>query len=697
MKRRIIGLILVVVMLALSLASCGTYSIASDDLSAYATFSEADKATFEKLLEKIAVEDGDFTNDEAIRARKVMENIYSALAKAAGTDDKQTEGAVSAHDIVYYSHYVTAVFDGKTEYFFATEMKDSNADKVQLGIEDTDDTMLTAMRAAFSGLVFGEGGYTAYTSSTSGTTEAGNVVFVTYSYSYKEIKDGAEVEKSGKVTNGMLVVSSDTNTLEGKFLNKTVGSSIDNFTLTDATLGEVSYTDVKVNWIANGTQYTEFKDITYDEDKNVTNTSGQSRNLKNVELTYHVYPVSYIAVEEFSATSVINTILGSKITADAVYNMLFGAEYTGLHEDHDGHNHTEEEEKENDEKLAELNEWLKAYETTDVEGKTVTLADLVEKLAKEQDTLDDAKDTLDEEQEDYDEAKAAYDKKKTEVDAAGDSATEAQKTELAKLQSAMDIAKEALDKAQTAYNEALAARDASTSKLLSFDGIEDKITAGYRRATYDSLQDAYNKEIRMNMAKEIYFFLTEYVKVTGTPEKAVEATYKQLIENYENDFYTGTFDSTNKISNYKQYGTFKKFLVEKVSKDIKKVATYKEALAAVKEHAKTYVEPVVMIYTAAKAYGDDVFVTDKEFEEYKKSPESNYSYNEYYYGENSVRYAHQFDELMNFFLQHEEVKAESADANGYTKVTIKYTNETVKVGYEIGEPLSEKESGSEAE
>jgi hypothetical protein len=50
-----------------------------------------------------------------------------------------------------------------------------------------------------------------------------------------------------------------------------------------------------------------------------------------------------------------------------------------------------------------------------------------------------------------------------------------------------------------------------------------------------------------------------------------------------------------------------------------------------------------------------------------------------------VRYAHQFDELMEYFLESEEEKSE-ADDNGY--VFIKNVYE--RLGYEIGEPASQK-------
>ncbi len=692
MKRRIVGLLLVIAMLTLALVGCG-YSIAEDDLSAYATFTDADKQNFEKLLEKILIEDGDFSSDDAVRAKKVMESIYTALADAADTDDKKTEGKLGSHDIVYYSHYVTAEFDGKTEYFYMSEMKDTNANKLQLGIEDADDKVATAIRAALASFEFKADN--AYSSPTTGTVEVGDVVFVTYKTEFEQTKDDGTVTDGGEtVSSMMLVVTDDTTTFAGRLNGKTVGSTLsEDITVTEEGRGEVKYTSVKIDWIGKGPELTNFKDKTYTEDKNVANTNGKSRNLKDAELTYHIYPVNYVTVDEFNATSVINVLLGSDITAESMYNILFGEDYVGLHEDHEGHSHTDEEKAENDERLAELKEWLKAYETKDEDGNTVTFDELIETLAEQQEKYSDAKTDLDDKQEDYDTKKADYDAQKEIVDEAGDSATDDQKDKLETKKSTLNVAEKDLTSAKETYDNALLERDASVEKILGFEDMENKIQKGYKIATYNTLQSTYNKEIKNNIAKEIYYFITENIKVNSVPEKALEATYDQLIENYEYEFYTGDFDSTNGITNYKQYkGSFKDFLVAEVTTDIKTVTTYKEALAALKEHAKTYVEPIVRIYVVAKAYGDDVFVSDKEFKDYKNDPENSYSYYEYYYGENSVRYAHQFDELMNYLLESEESEAE-ANADGFVKVTVNYK----KLGYEIGDPASEAETDAEDE
>ena len=103
--KRIICSILVVVMLALSLASCG-YNIADDDMTDYATFSDADKKAFEAALAKILIEDGEFTTVDENREDAVKEMIYSAVAGAMVSDvEKLTDGVPT--DATLFTTHIT--------------------------------------------------------------------------------------------------------------------------------------------------------------------------------------------------------------------------------------------------------------------------------------------------------------------------------------------------------------------------------------------------------------------------------------------------------------------------------------------------------------------------------------------------------------------------------------------------------------
>lgn len=680
MKKRIIGLILVVAMLTLSLVSCG-YSFAKDDLTAYATFSAENKAAFEEALKKIIIEDGDFTADPAKRENKVLDNIYAALAESADKADKKTTGVPGVRDLVYYCYYVTADFDGTEAVLYASNMNQSNAANVQLGAVDLE-KVADAVSTALKSFDFTD---KAYSSDTTGTASEGAVVYVTYTYSYKVTgSDGVETEKSGTVTNDRIVIAAApaegaaATSLASYLCGKEVNKALDKTTITEDGKGAVSYSGIKINWVAKGDEVTNFTDVTFaDEDKNVTDTTGTSRNLKGKTLTYHIYPTHFVSVPEFNATNLIDTILGEEIEIEIIYQLLFGEEYAGLDAD----------DKDDEAKIAERNELVKPYITKDGE-KEVTLVALIETIAKLQKEVKEAEDALSNKEKAVTEAQDARDKAKDAVDKAGDAATDAQKDSLTKAETNLTNATKARDDAKTLRDTKITDKDAKIATLLGItvDGVvtSDKLVKGYKISTYNYLQKTYNNEIKMNLATEIYFFLTKNIAVSGTPEEAVKMTYEQMMENYEYEFYKEDYDSSKKISNYKQYkGSFKKFLIAAVTSDIKSVKTYDEAIAAVKEKAADYVKPVVQIYVAAKDYG--VVVSDKEFKEYKKNPDNNYSYNEYSYGENSVRYAYQFDKLMNYFLECEE-KTADADANGYKVVTVEYKKISA---YEFGDPASQ--------
>ena len=668
-------MILVAIMVVLSLVSCG-YSIASENMSDYATLSAEDKAAFEAALKNLVIEDGDYTANPETRAKKLTDTIYAALASVADTTNKKTEGTPSGHDLVYYCYYCTAEFDGQVVVLYADKMKSSSPTSIQLGMlapEAFEQSLTAALTTEFKDK--------AYTAATSGTAKQGDVAYGTYTYTYTVSKDGIETEESKTVTNGQVVIGgavaegATAANLAEALNGKNVGTSISNFKLTDATLGEVSYSAVKINWIAKGAELAQIKDVTYDYENNVTDTNGVQRNLKDVELTYHIYPVSYVKVDEYTATNVMNLILGSKVTTDIFYEIVFGKDFA---------------DKSDEDKKAILDK----YVSKDADGKDVSLEALITAIAKLQGEIASAKTALEttksdltKKQSEYDSAKKKYDDK---VKEAGEEGATAEQEALRKADEALNGkkndkgeleggAKKAAETAQTNYDDKIKARDEKLATLFALDGgkMEQAITDGYKASTEHVLIDTYNNEIKMNLAKEIYYYIDKYVKVTAYPEKAVEATYDQLMQNYQHDFRNGEFDSTNKISNYKQYkGDFKEYLVAKVTADIKTVKTYAEAVEAVREEAKTYVEPIVKIYLAADVF--EALATEAEYKEYMKDTDNNYSYNEYYYGANSVRYAFQFDKLMNSLLESEE------DENGvvtYSKVT-----------YVFGTPASESEA-----
>ena len=115
MKKRILSLLLVVVMLTLTLASCA-YSYSKDDMSKY---TKVDFDAFKKALmgqvagDEIKVVDGDYTTNSETNKAETLEKIYKDFGTLVDADKKITEGAIALYDVLYYAYYITASFDVK--------------------------------------------------------------------------------------------------------------------------------------------------------------------------------------------------------------------------------------------------------------------------------------------------------------------------------------------------------------------------------------------------------------------------------------------------------------------------------------------------------------------------------------------------------------------------------------------------------
>lgn len=647
MKKRIISLVLVLVTLCLTLASCASYSFAEDDMAQYAQFK--DLAGFQKALKEIVIEDGDFGKDPAKRDNKTIDAIYAKLAAAVKSDgEKLEEGTLGAHDIIYYNYYITATKEGKTYYFMDT-MKSTSQSTVQLGLMEADG-VAAKLAELFAGKDIKD---YVYTTETAGSVTAGDVVYISYTCTYPVTKteNGQTVTttETDKVENERLVLTSGASPFVDYLLTKAAGINVT--TIDDVELDGKAYKGIKINWRSNTKEFGSFEDVTYDEKKELVHiVDGEKVDVNGVPLTYHIFPVYYISVPEYTTLNLINYVWGSKVTLDDVATAIFGHDFT---------------EKTDEEKEA----LLKEYVTKDAEGKDVTLEELVKSIATLQSELatakkelKSAKDELDKKQKAKDSAQTTYDTNPTEdnldsLNKANENLTTATTTHTEK---------------ETAYNNKLTERDNKVNTLLNVKpGTDTLILDGYKKDIFADLLEAYNEEIRMSLAEEVWALMEEYIVVNSTPEKAVELAYEQLLENYEHEFYNDDYDSssTNSNSNYKQFGgSFKEFLKYKTG-----TQDYNTALDKVNKEAVEIVKPIVRIYLAAKTYG--ITVTDEEYEAYLEDEENNAAYNEYYYGESSVAHAYWFDKLMNNILDHEE-KLDENSQTYYEYKNVSYTFET---------------------
>ena len=624
--KRIIALILVVVTLTLSLASCG-YSMLDED---YGSYAEYNKEEILAALAHLEIEDGDFTNDAETRNQKVLDSIYEALAKKVDTKDEDlrvTTGVVGAHDLLYYCYYVTATFkDGdadKEVTLYAANMNISKVSNFQLGHSERGE-VAELIESALKAYDLTDKVYTVTTKDKTATTE-GKVAYVSYT---KVVTDTEGKTKTTSYTNERVVLGEGD---VGKALvGATIGTAVSDFKSVDQM---TSYTSCKVDWVVETGSEIKFTNTTFDTATTVKDTEGTSRNLKDVELTYHVYPVYYYEVEEFDATAVLRTLITS-LSKDSL-DCLADAEA----------------------EIKTFNEKLSAFNTKETAYEAAVDAEAT------------AKTTLDNAQEAYDTENAKENKDQDKLDAYLETVNKATekyntaKNDTAAKKGEMETAKTALEEAETALLAKVkieAAAEGETAKTA-----EETIVAEYTKDTYDSLLEAYNEELKALLAAEIYAVLQKKITTTGAPEKAVKDTYDRLIESYEYTFYNSAYDSAE--SNYKHYnGNFKSFLMAKTGK-----TNYTDAKHATWQEAVAHVKTIVLVYVAADIFGQ--IAGKDEIKEYKKDELGYYEAYEASYGELNTLAAFQFDKLMNHLLEY-EANEETGEAE-FKNVSFKIVEE----------------------
>lgn len=628
--KRIIGLILVAVMLTLALVSCG-YSFVEDDMSQYASFN---KDEFAKALYPLTIEDGDFTEDEETRNNKVLDSIYAALAKNVDKENKQKEGSIGEHDKVFYCYYVTADIT-KDEVttkvvLYTANMQESKATEIQMGQFANDDVtkLIESELKALGDLK--DKVYSTKSTGTISTEIEGKLAFVTYTKEVKKTSGESTTTDKTAYTNQPTVISAD-NELGKLIINHLTkiksdeDNKKDSETLTIAFPDLVTedtlttYTGVKINWVVEtgatvagdlAVAPITFSDVSFDETKNVTDTTGKSRDLKNVKLNYHVFPMYYLDVDDYDAKAVLRTLVTS-LTKDSL-DCFAGVE--GI-----------------EELITTFNEKLSAYNTAKTANKTASDAE-----AAALKTLNEAKtaggetpttaqqDTIDKAQSKYDAAVTEASTKKAELDAAS----------------------AALDAAEAAITAKVAA---------------DKIVESYTKAKYDELLEQYKNEIKMLIAKELWALMQKHTSVTGAPEDAIEEVYDHLIEEYKYTFNESKYPSSSE-SYYKHYnGNFEAFLIAETKVPSK---TYTDAKHKVWADAKAHVQTMIVVYAVAEAYGQSL--TEDEIKAFKDDVESNYEAYSEYYGELNFVTAKQFDKLLNYFLTYDENLANTNnETDGY--------------------------------
>ena len=637
MKRRIICSVLVVVMLVLSLASCG-YSFAKDDLTQYMSF---DKTAFEATLAALEIEEGDFTTNEDTRKEKIEDYIYNLLAEEVKSDTKLDAGTVDSNDQLYYCYYVTYTDKDSNEFIiYPSQMQESKVTSIQIGKND-----LTGYQKEFRNklLELGEfeiGDYI-YKTVTDDTheVEEGDVAFISYTVTGTDSK----VTKYNyqKVT---LSEQSD-NVVVKKLLEKDENGKVKikiGETLTEDSANPLkdeagnTYTAAKINWIATKPgreivfNYTLEKETSYTDLGTVVGTETTKVIAKDEVITYHAVPVSYIEVAEVSADMVLKTLLSS------------------LPLNTKGEARELECLKEADELMTAMREALTPYNEAKSALKTAETA-----VTTAQKTFDE----LDPE------------------------STEAVKN---KAQEDLDAKKTARDTAKTTLDEKETALNAELTKIYNHVNAEDvdaaktKIVDEYKDAVKDYLTEKYNDEIKLNAAEALWNAMVANATVTGYPKEAVSDIYDRMFEIHERKFYSEKNTSTSK-SYYSEYGgDFEAYFMATMKKESGWACeTFEDAKHALWAEAEEYVADMTVIYFVADIY--DLTYDKKEIREFKKNKDGVYEYNSQRYGKMNALAAHQFDAVVDYFLEvetkevdgeKEVVYNETTGEPTYTRVTI---------------------------
>ena len=639
MKKRIISLILLVAVVVCSLASCA-YSYDKDDMSQYVDFN---KDAFIAGLKTLKIEDADFGIDEALRDQKVQDAINASLAGTLGDDaEHKTEGKPAAGDLLYYAYYATFEKDSKTVTVYASSMKESSAVKLQLSL-----TTEKELDKAISDKALEEGftltDYAYNTATDAKAVAGGSTVVVTYTRTYKTTDGG---EQKTTYTNAIVTLPAATTGAEGApatFLEYLIGQDAAKDLATkkftedvDGTATEVTYSGIRINWLVESDINDNFtvKHTPFDTKKEVKAVDGSTVDLKDVELTYHIFPVYYIETPELTAEIILDKLLGTSIKAGGDAN--------------------------EDGKVEESEEGTLPVFTDSYKNGDETINALVTKLVELLNTRKTAESAETDAQKKYDDAKKA-------VDDAKGNPTADQENALQTTETALNKAKDEHTKAKKDVADQIAKILAATKE--GGEDIKKVIADQYVEYRYESLENTYKSAIKKSLASAIYELAQKNItyKKDGDkyvlPTQAVNEAYDRLINNYEYDFYEGTYSSssssstTAKKTNYEQYGgKFIDFLRDELS--MKTTDSDDAVYAAIRADAEDAVMDTILIYTLKTACTDkDVSVTEDDVKTFKKGIQ--YLLLQYQIGEDNIKESYympalQLDNIFNYFLEEDE-------------------------------------------
>ena len=479
----------------------------------------------------------------------------------------------------------------------------------------------------------------------------------TYSYKVEDVVADAEG------------TAADAKTFLGQLVGKNVGSTTSSITVKNGTVGEkndveLTYTNVKINWIQKTdnagftVKYTPYDEELKEDNSNKkteSNVKGDKVILNGVELTYHIFPVYYLDVADLSAELIVREFYSTLAATQTVE-----------------HDHTEEEHEHETEYVFDtLND-------TEYKNGDKTLADLVKELV----TLNSTLTTKEKAETEALKALTTAQSNLAKDTSAEDSADKVSlKTKLTNAQTAYLTAKTEADNAEKDVEEKI------TAILACKKGetvVTDALVADYETYQYDTLETAYKAELNKNVATAVIEYLNKNVKFEGNlPKRAVKNAYDAIMNTYKYDFYEGKYSSgssttsTSTETNFAHYnGDFDAYLLDKV---VSNKGDMKAVKAAIQEEAEETVKDIILIYVFADAveekWGEDVTLTKDEKKTIKKNLENTALLYQQYglsfsYNLDDSYHAGQFDKVMNFLLEVEESEDDTTNDVVYKHIVV---------------------------
>ena len=322
MKQRIIATILLLVTVLTTFAGCANYAFAED--KNFADYATVDYDALMKALHTIEIEEEDFgpTEDrQAIVVDEIYNTILTALAKNA--DNKLKKGTIGEHDRVEYYYYCT--YENESgKYNFEYNMKAVKTTTTASSASDVDKAILKAL---VGHTLSEEDAYTIKSTLTNEKITDKDTIVVSYTL---------------KTVDGEVVTYTD-------YANKTIDKSHELFDAIitknenaviigsykpgeEVVVGENTYKNIVISHIVEKEGTSVDVKYTTEDEQDVTayDANGVKTPItipEGAEVTYHVFPVSFVKAPEVTAELVVRYVLGDDIS-ESDLTVLSSEEYT---------------------------------------------------------------------------------------------------------------------------------------------------------------------------------------------------------------------------------------------------------------------------------------------------------------------------------------------------------------------------------